>query len=261
MKIKKTQTKARKLLALATVALAVGAQPAIAGSVAGTGGGTEVTQILNNLQLIQQYEQQVQQFATQGLQLDAQLKNLMKNPGSAMGTDTSRMIQQIGGIMSAQNSMGGSLAQIDRNFAATFNSPAAASYGEKFSGWTTKSKGTLQSSLQAAGTHRDQYKTDTDAVQALYNESQAADGNLGALQTLAKINVRQIQQTQALGDLMATQSIASSTYMAAREAKDQAVIDNDQIIQNAFIASKPENIPATDTNRRTYKKWNLYSPK
>lgn len=256
----KTRTKLQAL-AIAALSMAISAQPASAGSVAGFGGGTEVTQLLNNLQLIQQYEQQVQQFMKQGLQLDAQLKNLMKNPSSAMGTDTTRMIQQIGGIMSAQNSMGGSLAQIDRKFAATFNSPAAASHSENFSRWTATSKGTLQSSLQAAGMHRDQYATDTDAVQALYSESQATDGNLGALQTLAKINVKQIQQTQALGDLMAAQNIASSTYMAAQTSKEQSAIDNDQIIQNAFIASKPENIPATDTNRRTYKKWNLYSPK
>jgi P-type conjugative transfer protein TrbJ len=221
----KTQTKTKKLLALAAVALAVGAQSAIAGSVAGFGGGTEVTQILNNLQLIQQYEQQVQQYAKQGLQFDAQLKNLMKNPGSVMSSDTTNMIQQIGGIMSAQNSMGGSLAQIDKKFAETFNSPTAATHSENFSRWTTKSKGTLQSSLQAAGVHRDKYETDTAAVQALYDESQASNGNLGALQTLAKINVKQIQQTQALGDLMAAQNIASSTYMAAREAKDQAKED------------------------------------
>ena len=66
MKNRTKQGKPGKLLAITAVALAVGALPAIAGSVAGTGCGTEVTQILNNIQLVQQYEQQIQQFAKQG---------------------------------------------------------------------------------------------------------------------------------------------------------------------------------------------------
>lgn len=54
----------------AFMAVVIGAVPTVslAGSVAGTGGSTEVTQILNNLQLIQQYEQQVSTYVRQGLQ-------------------------------------------------------------------------------------------------------------------------------------------------------------------------------------------------
>jgi P-type conjugative transfer protein TrbJ len=233
-------------------------EPAIAGSVAGFGGGTEVTQILNNIQLVQQYQQQVQQFAMQGLQLDAQLKNLIKNPGSNLSGDAANLIRKIGGVMSAEQSMGGSLAQIDKKFAATFNSPTAASYSQKYSQWTTVSKGTLQSAMQSAGLRRDQYATDTDALQALYNESQSTDGDLSALQTLSKINIQQVQQTQALGDLMATQNIAANTFMATQASKGQAAADNNDAIQNGFIATKPTTLPALDTGTRAYKKWNLY---
>ena len=104
------------------------ATPALAGSVAGTGGSTEVTQILNNLQLIQSYEQQVQSYVMQGRQVEAELKNLISNPTSILGPDVGQMINTIGQIWSGGQSIGYNLAQIDQNFARTFKSPTAGSH-------------------------------------------------------------------------------------------------------------------------------------
>lgn len=223
------------------------AQAAVAGSVGGFGGGTEVTQILNNIQLVQQYEQQLVSFAKQGQQFAAQLQNLQKNPASIMNGDVLNLIQGIGRIMSAEQSMGGSLAQIDRKFAATFNSPTAASLATQYSGWTNTSKATLQGAMQAAGMHRDAYASNTDALRALYDESQASDGNLAAIQTLSKINAKQVESTMALGDLMATQNIASSTYMAEQTSRAQARSEaNSQVMQ----FGKPELVnPANYKNK------------
>ncbi len=94
-----------------------------AGSVAGFGGSTEVTQILNNLQLIQSYEQQVQAYVRQGVQVQNELRNLIANPTSVLGSDVGNMINTIGQIWNGGQSMGFNLAQIDRNFAQTYKSP------------------------------------------------------------------------------------------------------------------------------------------
>jgi P-type conjugative transfer protein TrbJ len=196
-----------------------------AGSVAGTGGGTEITQIMNNIQLVNSYQQQVQQFVKQGLQYEAQLKNMEKNPTSSMANDMQNMINNIGRTMSAGQSMGGSLAQIDRNFASRYNNPSAATYSQNFSTWTTTSKDTLQGSMMAAGLRRDQYQSDSAALSALYDESQATGGNVAAIQTLSKINIKQVEQMQGLSELMATQNIASSTYMASQTANEQGKVE------------------------------------
>lgn len=249
--------KSKPLLSIVAVCSLISG-PALAGSVAGFGGSTEITQIMNNIQLVNAYQQQVQQFLRQGQQFEAQLKNMEKNPSSVLSGDASALISSIGRTMAAGQSMGGSLAQIDRNFAAKFGSPAAASYSESFSTWTNTSKDTLQASMRAAGMRRDQYGSDTAALSALYDESQATGGTVAAVQTLSKINLKQIEQMQGLSDLMATQNIASSTFMASQASQGQASVDNNKAIQDGFAAARSSAVPTLDTTTRTYKKSNLY---
>lgn len=225
-----------KKLIILLVAL-LGSQSVFAGSVVGA---TEFTQIANNVQLVMQYEQQIEQYVRQGQQYETQLKNLIKNPSSIMKSDVNNMIKGIGMIMSAEQSIGGTLAQIDRKFASTFNSPTAANYSAKFSSWTNASKGTLQGAMQAAGMHRDAYASNTDALRALYDESQSNDGNLAAIQTLSKINAKQVESTMALGDLMATQNIASNAYMAAQSSKWQAETDINSAIMKITPTARPD---------------------
>jgi P-type conjugative transfer protein TrbJ len=205
------------------------APPALAGSVAGTGGSTEVTQIANNIQLANAYTQQVQQYAMQGLQFKAQLQNMMLNPASAMGLDVSKLVSGIGGIMQAGQSIGGTMTKIDGNFAAKFQSPLAGTFAQNFKTWTTTSQDTLGAALRAAGMHRDAYSTDTAALQALYSKTQSSQGEVAAVQTMSEINVMQVQQLQKLQDLLATQNVASSTWMATQAAKDQARQDSSTV--------------------------------
>jgi len=230
---KPAQPQRRKLsrlyIGISLVVLVTAIQPAIAGGPA-TGGASEVTQLVNMAQLINSYAQQVDAYVRQGQQYATQLQNLQRNPLSIMGSDVTNMVRGIGQIMSAGQAMGGSLAQIDKKFASTFNSPTAASFSTKFLSWTDASKGTLQGAMQAAGMHRDAYASNTDALRALYDESQSRDGNLAAIQTLSKINAKQVESIMALGDLMATQNIASNAYMAAQNSKEQARLENNRSI-------------------------------
>ena len=207
-----------------SAAIAVGGH-AFAGTVAGTGGSTEMTQIMNNLQLVQSYEQQVNAYLRQGLQLQNELKHLISNPTSVLGQDVGNMINGIGRIMSGGQSIGYNLAQIDRNFATTFKSPAAMNYSKAFTSLHRTNTDTLEGALKAIGTTRDQYQSNQDALADLYNRSQASQGNLQALQTLSQINVRQIQQLESLQELMASQATAATTYMASQNAKDQKALD------------------------------------
>lgn len=202
------------------------ATPALAGTVAGTGGSTEVTQILNNLQLIQAYEQQVQQYVLQGKQVEAELRNLIYNPTSILGDDVGKMINTIGSIYNGGQSIGYNLAQIDQNFARTFKSPTAGNLAKMFTSWHQTNTDTLQSALRAVGAQRDNYASSQAALTDLYNRSQTTNGNLDALQTLSQINVRQIQELQSLKEMMATQTTAAATYMATQNAKDQKGLDD-----------------------------------
>ena len=185
----------------------------IAGSVAGTGGSTEVTQILNNVQLANQYAQQVEQYVRQGLQLQAQMKNLIQNPASLLGKDIGGIINGVGRLFAAGNSIGSNMATIDRNFANTFKSPTADTLARSFTRWHSTNTDTLEAAMKSAGMHFDSQQSVSDNVQSLFDKAQAAGGNLQALGVANELNAMNVQQLQALGSLIATQNLATSTYM------------------------------------------------
>ena len=218
------------------------------------------TDVANLVQQTLQYAQQIQQYTRQGLQLESELKNLMQNPASLLGSDVGRLINGVGSIMSATNSIGGDFAQINKNFASTFKGPNTSTLAANFTRWHSTSTGTLEGALKAAGMHRDQFATDTDALTALYNESQASGGNLQAIQSLAKINSMQVQQTQKLADLVAAQNIAASTYMAAQTAKGEAQNQETESMKKAFFDAA-WTIPPVEKDTSARRKWNMYSPK
>ena len=187
-------------------------------------GATEITQISNNLQLAMAYAKQVQQYSNQLLQYKTMLDNLIKNPLSLLGPEIGQMISQVGQIMSAGKAIGSNLSQIAKNYGDTFKRAEAHSIAENYLKWSATSLDTLEGSLKAAGLHRQKYENETAKLQALFSESQNTGGNLQALQTLSKITVEQIQQTQRLGDLIATQNIAASTFMAEQTARQNEII-------------------------------------
>jgi P-type conjugative transfer protein TrbJ len=240
---------------MAAVICISAAPAAMAGSVAGTGGSTEYTQILNNLQLIQAYEQQVQQYVLQGRQVEAELKNLISNPTSALGPEVGQMINTIGQIWNGGSSIGYNLAQIDQNFAKTFKSPTAGNFAKLFTSWHQPNTDTIQSAMRSIGAQRDQYASSQAALTDLYNRSQATNGNLDALQTLSQINIRQIQELQSLKELMASQASAATTYMAARSAKDQLQDNLNAEAQNILSQPIPKFQGGTP---QQFNKFNLY---
>ena len=185
-------------------------------------GATELTQMENKLQLVMAYAKQVDQYANQLLQYKTMLDNLIKNPLSLLGPEIGQMISQVGQIMSAGKAIGSNLSQIAKNYGETFKRAEALSIAENFKNWHETSLDTLEGSLKAAGLHLQKYESETAKLQALYSESQNTGGNLQALQTLSKITVEQIQQTQKLGSLIASQNIAASTFMAEQTAREKS---------------------------------------
>jgi P-type conjugative transfer protein TrbJ len=208
-----------------------------AGTVAGTGGSTEITQILNNLQLIQSYEKMVDGYARQGQQLESQLKNLMANPASVLPSDVQQLISGISTVMSGGQAIGYNLAQIDTNFAKLYKgasmAKSAAQLGAQLTAWHQANTDTMEGVLKSIGTMRSQYSSNQSALTALYNQSQATNGTLDSLQTLSQINIKQVQSMDALKELMATQASAETTYMASQTAKQEQDNQNTQgLIQN-----------------------------
>ena len=230
---------------------------AVMASVMGTGGGTEVTQIANMVQLGNQYAQQVEQYVRQGLQLEAQMKNLIQNPASMLGKDIGGIINGVGKLYNAGNSIGGNLAKIDRNFADTFKSPTAKTLADSFTRWHSTNTDTLEAAMKSAGMAFDSQQSEAENLDRLFAKSQSAQGNLQVMQVANEINSMNVQQLQKLGNLIASQNLAASTYMASQTAKDERVNLDIEKYKQEMLAKRPLSTEP-DTPRTEYKKWNLY---
>ena len=191
---------------------------------------TEPTQIMNNIKLAASYAKQVQEYSTQLQQYQTQLTNMRLNPVSILPDGLDKLINGIGKIMSAGNSIGNSMAEVDATFSKTYKDKLAGTYAENFRTWTESSQDTLRAAMRAAGIHRDAYSSDSAALSALFAKSQTSQGTGAALQTLSEINVSQIQHTQKLESLISSQTLAQSTYLAEQNAKQQANDDANERI-------------------------------
>lgn len=186
---------------------------------------SEGTQIMNNIQLVLQYAKQVQQYKTQLQQYQTALKHLEQNPSGSFDNGLNLVIDGVGTVMSAQNAIGGAMEKIDSEISKKYGNEMMGSFAEKFKTWTDTSNATLGGAMRAAGLHRDAYASEAQALKALYLASQSSTGTVAAVQQLGALTAMQIQQSQKLGDLLATQNIATSTWMASQTSKEQAQAD------------------------------------
>lgn len=213
-----------KTLSLILILVLPSIQPAQAGG-GGLTGATEVTQIMNNVQLAESYTQQVMQYQNQLLQYETMLKNLAENPLENITPQLNTLITNHARVMAGSRDIGSTMARVDQDFAGQFQSPIAASFADKFRGWTTHSNDGLKAMALNAGAQREGFQNDEDALKALVEKNQASEGNLGAIKTLGEINALQLQESMKLRDLISQQQVAQASYLAAQNSKEQAKLD------------------------------------
>lgn len=204
-----------------SLALAFQQQPALAGG-GMTGGATEVTQIINMVQLVQSYGQQVMDYAQQLQQYQTMIRNLARNPMGVLAPDLQKLVQDQAKLMAVGKDIASSMSKVDMDFAKTFKSTIAADFATKFKDWSNTSTDALKAAMLNAGLHRENFKSDGEALQKLVDSVSAADGAVGALQALGSLNAAQIQEGMKLRDLISQQQVAQNTYLASQNAKEQA---------------------------------------
>lgn len=210
-----------------------------AGSPGGVNGATESTQILNNVLLADGYAQQVLQYQNQLLQYETMLKNLANNPIGNISPQLNTLITNHARVMAGSKDIGSTMARVDQDFAGQFQSPIAATFAEKFRGWTTHSNDGLKAMALNAGAQREGFQSDEDALRALVEKNQASEGNLGAIKTLGEINAQQLQESMKLRDLISQQQVAQASYLAAQNSKEQAKSD----AQRKLMRIDPRTMP------------------
>lgn len=228
MKLPKFALNTRLVLS-AVLALGTSLGDATAGSVAGFGGSTEVTQILNNVELVNQSAQmyqQVQNTLQQLLMEKQQLQNLIAAPVQNWG-QTQAELQQLTQLVSktaALSYAGGNIDSLFRHQYPGYAKTAGnTNFGSKFQGLIGQQLDSLNAALQAAGMQSSQFTSERAALQQIQSISAGSQGSLQALQAGNMVASATVDQLQKLRQLYMAQMQAQNSYMAG-----QAQVQADQ---------------------------------
>lgn len=220
-------TQKSNVVRLVVAASILASTVAHAGTVAGTGGSTEVTQIMNNVELVNQSAQmyqQVQQTLQQVMMEKQQLQNLVASPLQNWG-QAQADLQQLAQLVTKTASLSYAGGNIDQLFKQRYpgyaNTAGSSNYGAKYQGLVQSQLDGLNGALQVAGLQSSQFANERAALQSIQNISAGSPGSLQALQAGNMIASQTIDQLQKLRQLTMTQMQAQNSFLAG-QAQNQA---------------------------------------
>jgi type IV secretion system protein TrbJ len=238
--------------ALLTSSIAAGSTPVHAG--AAMGNATELTQMLNNTELVglvgqsaEQIQNQVTQITHLAEQLQTQLRiydNMLQNtlqlPDHVWGevqSDLMRLqslVNQGQGIAFSMGNMDDVLKQRFQSF-AQFDSGLAEgeTFSSSYQNWSDTNRDTIAGTLRAVGLTSEQFSSEEATMAQLRSMSESSVGQMQALQVGHEIAAQQVAQTQKLRGLVSQQITMMGTwYQSEQAAKDLAQNRREEFFQS-----------------------------
>ena len=215
----------RALIVSLATSVIFSAPMARAGSVGGFGGSTEITQLANNVELVQSYLQQAQAYATQLQQYQNMLTNTLNIPNQIWGQITNDL-SGVAHLVRQGQALAYSSTNIGSQFQSTFKGfqfPAGFNYKTEYRKWSSTTMDSLKGALESAGLQSQQFATEEAVLSQLRNMSSGAQGQMQAIQAGSQIAEQQVQQLQKLRQLMMLQLQSQNTYLAAQQNKEDTI--------------------------------------
>jgi type IV secretion system protein TrbJ len=249
----------RAMLALASaVGPALPPTPSFAGGA--VTGATEMTQMLNNgelISLVGQSTEQINNQITQITQLAEQIQNQL-NIYQNMLQNTAQLpnhvwgqvegdLKQLHNVVKQGQGIAFSMGNADDLLKQRFKSyadlktglPNADSFSSTYQAWSDTTRDTISSTLKAASLTADQFETEEDTMGHLRSMSQSADGQMKALQVGHQIAAQQVAQIQKLRGMVSQQTTMMGTWLQSEQTdKDLAQARREKFF-NANVQSVP----------------------
>ena len=184
-------------------------------------GATEITQIANNIELVQSYLQQVQSYATQLQQYQNMIQNTLNIPAQVWGSIEGELMG-VASVVQQGQALAYSATNIATQFENTFKgfTFTGTDFKKEYRDLSRKTLDTLKGSLMAANMQSNQFATEEMTLKQLRTMSQSATGQMQAIQVGSQIAEQQVQQLQKLRQLMMAQLNQQNTYLAGQEQKE-----------------------------------------
>lgn len=199
-----------------------------AGSVAGTGGSTEVTQILNNAELLKQTNEMLVQTRRLQKQLEKQSEMVddMKRNGKALSSQewgkTSQDLERLASIARQGEAIAYSSANMDAIFRdkykgygeyASRKNGSSQSYSDQYSNWSDTNRDSILGAMKSTQLQYEQFSSEEDTMRTIEGMGKSARGRMEAIQVGNLIAAQQVSQIQKLRGLMMAQMQMQSSYL------------------------------------------------
>lgn len=219
---------------------------AVAGSVGGIGGSTEVTQLMNNMELVSQYELMGEKYIKQIQQYERQLKDAVKLPTRVLRTraitnmlsDTARFWDDAEGLGLRSVKIAQRLEQAYGSSGSPIASPAS------FRKWLQIGRETVSNQLKANAQVQDTSRQKiSENIKALGDKlaDDDVDGQVKVMQTVGEIQLTMVEQLQQLNDMNSQNHNAMLTHFQAASEHMQAKADATDAHKNLFSGVQKRN--------------------
>jgi P-type conjugative transfer protein TrbJ len=181
-------------------------------------GATEITQLLNHVELVSQYVQQVEQYETQLKQYERQMQD-----GQIVGTQFFGPIQS--DLLGLERAVQGgqaisySMGNLDSQFTSKFGGYGyrpTQNFAQNYATWSQTSLDSTQHALDGANLQSAQLTNEESLINQLNTMSQSSTGQLEAIQIGNQIASEEVQQLMKLRQLMMADLQSKASYQASQ---------------------------------------------
>ena len=192
---------------------------------------TEITQLLNHVQLLQQYIQQVQMVQNNFLRYTNMLQNTRLLPNQMVGP-VLQDLNQLARVVVGGQALAYSMSNLNARFASTYPGYSQAynpnAYYQNYANWSQTSLDTTFSSLRAMGVQGQELQNTQSFLTAMRQRMMTPQGRLDAVQIGTEVSEQQVEQLLLLRQLMILDLQSKQAYQATQMQNEQAAAAGEQ---------------------------------
>lgn len=208
---------------------------------AAAGGASEVTQILNNTQLVMQYAKQVEQYTTQLSSLSQQiqqtqamlqnLQQLSPSQWSMFSRDLvqlKNLVQQSQGVTFAASNLDSQFSAMYPGYDSQFSSAGQSysarntTFSNQYKNINASTRANTNGALKSLNLQMEDFTSDDETMATLQAQSQSADGQMKVAQAANEIALHQTEENKKLRWTLMTQASTEAAWIAAQNEKETA---------------------------------------
>jgi len=219
------------------------------GGVLPVGGASEMTQLANNAQLIEQVKKSTEQIQNQIKMIEDMVRNTKNLPDKFFG-EVGNLYNDINGVMMKTKGLAYQFANLDEEMAKKFKSYVdlkktiknAPDFQKEYREITTTQRETTRSIVTTLGIMNNDLQNSNEVLKKLREKAMSADGRNQLLTSINQLMAFQSQELMSLRKLLMTQAHITAVTLETERSKGD-IRQQEYERYNAAVKTKPGNKP------------------